>query len=130
DVAARLERELKRDYHIITAKKRLEQIARDFVQHYSTAWELGKAMFVCIDKIACARIYNLIQGYWEERIDSLEAKVPDSTGEEREKLEAQIAWMRETRMAVIVSEEQGEVDKFRKWDLDITVHRKLIKDGF
>jgi len=33
-------------------------------------------------------------------------------------------------MAVVVSEEQGEVDKFRKWDLDITPHRKLIKQGF
>ena len=42
----------------------------------------------------------------------------------------QIEWMRATRMAVVVSEEQGEVDKFRKWELDITPHRKLIKDGF
>ena len=33
-------------------------------------------------------------------------------------------------MAVVVSEEQGEVDKFRKWDLDITPHRRLIKEGF
>ena len=32
-------------------------------------------------------------------------------------------------MAVVVSEEQGEVDKFRKWDLDIIPHRKLIKEG-
>ena len=32
-------------------------------------------------------------------------------------------------MAVVVSEEQGEVDKFRKWDLDITPHRQLIKEG-
>ena len=37
--------------------------------------------------------------------------------------------MRETRAAVVVSEEQGEVDKFRKWALDITPHRKLIKEG-
>ena len=37
--------------------------------------------------------------------------------------------MRETRAAVVVSEEQGEVDKFRKWELDITPHRKLIKEG-
>ena len=41
DVEQRLERELKRDYHIITADKRLDQVARDFVQHYSTAWESG-----------------------------------------------------------------------------------------
>ena len=37
--------------------------------------------------------------------------------------------MRETRAAVVVSEEQGEVEKFRRWDLDIVPHRKLIKDG-
>jgi type I restriction enzyme R subunit len=38
--------------------------------------------------------------------------------------------MGETVMAVVVSEEQGEVDKFRKWDLDIKPHRRLMKEGF
>jgi type I restriction enzyme R subunit len=38
--------------------------------------------------------------------------------------------MKETLMAVVVSEEQGEVAKFAKWDLDIKPHRKLIKEGF
>ena len=33
-------------------------------------------------------------------------------------------------MAVVVSEEQGEVEKFRKWELDITPHRRLIKEGW
>jgi type I restriction enzyme R subunit len=37
--------------------------------------------------------------------------------------------MRETRMAVVVSEEQGEVAKFNKWDLDIIPYRKLMKEG-
>lgn len=68
DVEQRLERELKRDYHIITAGKRLDQIARDFVRHYSNAWESGKAMLVCIDKITCVRMYKLIEFYWQERI--------------------------------------------------------------
>ena len=61
DVQQRLEKELKRDYHIITAKKRLEQIARDFVTHYSKAWESGKVMLVCIDKLTCVKMHNLIQ---------------------------------------------------------------------
>jgi len=56
NVRERLEKELKRDYHVITAAKRLDQIARDFVEHYSTAWESGKAMFVCIDKVTCVRM--------------------------------------------------------------------------
>ena len=42
----------------------------------------------------------------------------------------QIQWMEATRMAVVVSEEQGEVDKFRQWKLDITPHRRLMKEGF
>lgn len=130
DVEHRLEQELKRDYHLITAGKRLDQVARDFVQHYSTAWESGKAMLVCIDKVTCVRMHRLIEFYWQERIKVLEKQL-DSIKDEQEEILArrQIDWMRETKMVVVVSEEQGEVDKFRKWDLDITPHRRLIKEG-
>jgi len=38
--------------------------------------------------------------------------------------------MKETKIAVVISEEQGEVEKFRKWGLDIWPHRKLLKEGF
>ena len=130
DVAQRLERELRRDYHVVTAGRRLDQIARDFVRHYSAAWETGKAMLVCIDKVTCVRMHALIERYWDERIAELEAereKTPDE--QEAIYLKRQIHWMRETRTAVVVSEEQGEVDKFRKWELDITPHRRLIKEG-
>ena len=133
DVQQRLERELKRDYHIITADNRLNQVARDFVQHYSTAWETGKAMLVCLDKVTCVRMYNLIIKYWDERISELETELTTAAGKQDEQeetyLQQHIHWMRETRTVVVVSEEQGEVDKFRKWDLDITPHRRLIKGG-
>ncbi|MDT8443157.1 MAG: type I restriction endonuclease subunit R [Desulfuromonadales bacterium] len=130
DVEQRLEQELKRDYHIITAGKRLDQVARDFVQHYSLGWETGKAMLVCIDKITCVRMHKLVGFYWNERIGELEAQLPQATDEQDElDLRRQIEWMRQTQMAVVVSEEQGEVEKFRKWELDITPHRRLIKEG-
>jgi type I restriction enzyme, R subunit len=130
DVSQRLERELKRDYHIITAGKRLDQVARDFVHHYSTAWETGKAMLVCIDKVTCVRMYRLIEFYWQERICEMEKELASITDEQEELFRhRQLDWMRETRMAVVVSEEQGEVDKFRKWELDITPHRRLMKEG-
>ena len=130
DVEQRLEKELKRDYHIITADKRLDQVARDFVQHYSTAWETGKAMLVCIDKVTCVRMHRLIEFYWQERIREQEKELVLITDEQEDLFHRrQVDWMRETRMAVVVSEEQGEVDKFRKWDLDITPHRRLMKEG-
>ena len=130
DVAQRLEQELKRDYHVVTAGSRLDQVARDFVRHYSNAWETGKAMLVCIDKVTCVRMHALIGRYWDERIDALNterAQTPDE--QEAIDLKRQIDWMRETRIAVVVSEEQGELDKFRRWELDITPHRRLVKEG-
>jgi len=131
DVQQRLERELKRDYHIITATSRLDQIARDFVVHYANAWETGKAMFVCLDKITCVRMHKLIDFYWQQEIKTKEKELLLATDDQdlawRER---QLTWMKETLMAVVVSEEQGEVAKFEKWDLDIKPHRKLLKTGF
>ena len=130
DVQERLEDDLKRDYHVVTAKKRLDQIARDLVAHYSTGWENGKAMLICLDKLTCVRMHGLIERYWEERIGELEKQKNQVTDEQEAiHLRRQIDWMRETITAVMVSEDQGEVEKFRQWDLDIVPHRKLIKDG-
>ena len=130
DVEQRLEKELRRDYHVVTAGRRLEQVARDFVRHYSAAWESGKAMLVCIDKVTCVRMHGLIERCWRERIDELEAEHARAPGEqEAVHLRRRIDWMRETRAAVVVSEEQGEVEKFRRWDLDVVPHRRLVKEG-
>jgi len=130
DVAEKLESELKRDYHIITAEKRLDQVARDFVQHYSTSWENGKAMLVCIDKLTCVKMYDLIDKYWNERIVELERRLYAVDDEQEVQfLRRQIAWMKETVKAVIVSEEQNEDEKFAKWGLDILKHRKVMKEG-
>ena len=60
DVEQKLQHELRRDYHIITAPDRLEAIAKDFVTHYTTAWESGKAMFIAIDKITAVKMHGMI----------------------------------------------------------------------
>ncbi|MGE4297906.1 MAG: type I restriction endonuclease subunit R [Desulfovibrionaceae bacterium] len=130
DVEQRLEKELKRDYHIITAGKRLNQIAQDLVLHYSRAWETGKVMLVCIDKVTCVRMHELILKHWNERITVLERELRTAVDEQDEIYRRlQIQWMKETVAAVVVSEEQGEVDKFSRWGLDIKPHRRLIKEG-
>ena len=85
-------------------------------------------MLVCIDKITCVRMHKLIEFYWNERINELEGKRTDDEQEEIY-LRRKVEWMRDTRIAVVVSEEQGEVAKFRKWELDIIPHRRLIKKG-
>lgn len=136
DTQQRLERDLQREYHILTAEHRLQTIARDFVDHYSTNWETGKAMFVCIDKITTVRMLNYVKQYWAEKINALAyelRKLQDdeaSDTEETDYRKKQLAWMRETLMATVISEEQNEVAKFRAWDIDIVPHRKLLREGF
>lgn len=131
DTAAKLEQALRSEYHIYTNPKRLDAIARDFVRHYSTAWQSGKAMLVCLDKLTCGRMYALIERYWAERIAELERSVARLEDEQEVQLvQRQVTWMRETRMAAIFSQEQNEVDKFRQWGLDVLPHRQLMNDGF
>lgn len=130
-VTERLEKELKREYHIITAETRLDKIAADFVEHYTTGWETGKAMLVCIDKVTCVRMHALIEKHWNARIAVLEKELASAADEqELADRQRQLEWVKTTKAAVIVSEEQGEVERFGKWGLDIKPHRALIKNGF
>ena len=124
---AKLELELAKDIHIITSEPRLDTIARDFVDHYSELWTTGKAMFVCVNKVTCVRMYNLAQKYWAEKITELETELKTVTQQEAQELERKIAWMKETEMAVIVSQEQNEIQTFKNWGLDILPHRAKME---
>lgn len=75
-------------------------------------------------------MHKLIVFYWHERINELKKELPAARDEQDEQYRRrQIEWMEQTEIAVVVSEEQGEMEKFRRWDLDITPHRRLIKEG-
>ena len=124
---AKLELELSKDIHIITSEPRLETIAKDFVEHYSELWTTGKAMFVCVNKVTCVRMYNFAQKYWTEKIAALEKELKKVTQQEAQELERKIAWMKETEMAVIVSQEQNEIQTFKNWGLDILPHRAKME---
>lgn len=131
DTSQKLEEELKREYHVVTAEKRLRQVAKDFVDHYSCQWENGKAMLVCIDKVTCVKMHEYVDEYWQLKIREFERRLR-LIEDEQELIyrQRQLDWMRETMSAVVVSEEQGEVAKFEKWGIDILPHRKLLKEGF
>ena len=126
DQREKLERDLAREYHVVTAESRLDVIARDFVEHYSGIWECGKAMFICIDKVTAARMHDLVLKYWAEKIAQEEAALASDSQQETLERRRKIAWMRETEMCVVVSQEQNEVATFAKWGIDITPHRKKM----
>lgn len=124
---AKLELELSKDIHIITAEPRLDTIAKDFVEHYSELWTTGKAMFVCVNKVTCVRMYNLAQKYWKLKIEELERNLQTASQQENQELNRKLKWMKETEMAVVVSQEQNEIKTFQNWGLDIVPHREKME---
>lgn len=123
----KLEAEFKKEIHLLTAKPRLKSIAYDFVKHYSDLWTSGKAMFVCLNKVTCVRMYNYVQEYWQEEIRNLESKIKNASQQEVQELELKLKWMKETEMAVVISQEQNEIQTFNKWNLDIKTHRTKME---
>lgn len=125
---AKLEREFAKEVHLLTAEKRLRIVAKDFVKHYSDLWTSGKAMFVCYNKVTCVRMYNYAQEYWQNEIKELEHSVSVCTSQqEMQELHRKLEWMKETEMAVVVSQEQNEIQTFQKWGLDIKTHREKME---
>ena len=127
DQQDKLEAEFAKEIHILTAAPRLEAIARDFVKHYSDLWTSGKAMFVCLNKVTCVRMYDMVQKYWAEEIAALKGRIKQATQQEAQELERKLQWMMETEMAVVISQEQNEMQTFRKWNLDIQYHREKME---
>lgn len=123
----KLEAEFAKEIHLLTAEPRLKSIARDFVGHYSDLWTSGKAMFVCLNKVTCVRMYNFVQEYWKEEIKNIKAKIKTASQQEAKELEHKLKWMQETEMAVVISQEQNEIQTFKKWDLDIKYHRAKME---
>ena len=127
DQQDKLEAEFAKEIHLLTAEPRLRSIARDFVSHYSDLWTSGKAMFVCLNKVTCVRMYNYVQEYWKDEIKKLKQQIKSASQQEAQELERKLKWMQETEMAVVISQEQNEIQTFKKWDLNIKYHRTKME---
>src|SRR3990172_7722943 len=84
----KLERELGRQYHLITRDDRLDTVAQDIVKHFLGRGFQGKAMVVCIDKATALRMYDKVRKYWPK--------------------------MEMVDMAVVVSPGQNEIEQMKK----------------
>lgn len=124
-----VEREFSREYQLITRDDRLEKIAQDLVQHFLGRGQFGKGMVVSLDKATAVRMYDKVQHYWKEAILAAEAELLVATGEARDPLLARLKFLRETDMAVVVSQAQNEIADFKDKGLDILPHRqRMVKE--
>jgi type I restriction enzyme R subunit len=122
----KLEREFAREYHLITRDDRLEAVAKDLVAHFTGRGFQGKAMVVCIDKATAIRMYDKVRKHWAAKVAALQGERVEANGNARQEIEERIARMKETDMAVVVSQGQNEIAEMSEKGLDIRPHRKRI----
>jgi type I restriction enzyme R subunit len=120
----KLEKEFSTELEVIKRDDRLDTIAKDIVEHFPSRGYLGKGMVISVDKFTSIKMYDKVQKHWKEEIKilvGLVSKAPDEFS--KKKYQKKLEYMRSVEMAVVVSEEAGEEEKFKKLGLDILVHR-------
>ena len=126
--ATLLENSSSRILEVIKREDRLDKIARDIAHHFPRRGFLGKGMVVSVDKFTAVKMYDKVQHYWKEEKKALTIErnnvVKDS--DDYNRLTAILNYMDKVEMAVIVSEEADEVQKFKAQGLDIVAHRNKM----
>ena len=122
-----VQRQFARQYHLITRDDRLEKVAADLARHFAGRGYRGKGMFVAIDKATAVRMCLKTRAAWQ-RLIAEQQELLDAAPEPaaRETLAEKLAWMRETDMAVVVSQSQGEIEELKAKGLDVVPHRRRM----
>jgi type I restriction enzyme R subunit len=140
----KLERELGRQYHLITRDDRLDTVAKDIVRHFLGRGFVGKAMVVSVDKATALRMHDKVKLHWADDLARTQkelgelAYVPVEGGMTSEQarrdvrmaeLKQRLSVLTTTDMAVIVSPGQNEIQQMQKLGLDIEPHRKRMNES-
>ncbi|WP_224798115.1 type I restriction endonuclease subunit R [Idiomarina abyssalis] len=124
----KLERRFATELQVIKRDDRLETIARDLVYHFPRRGYLGKGMLIAVDKFTAVKMYNKVQRLWKADIKALRGEIKKDGDElHKARLKKRLEWMRKVEMAVVVSAENGEEEKFDVQGLDIRPHRKRME---
>ena len=133
DQERRLERELGRQYHLITRDDRLETVAKDIVQHFLGRGFQGKAMVVSIDKATALRMHDKVRKHWqaervrvETEISRLMAYATTADPDRLRECQQRLNILTTTEMSLIVSPGQNEVEQMKALGLDIVPHRQRM----
>lgn len=117
------------EMEVIKRDDRLETIAKDIAYHFPRRGYKGKGMVISIDKFTAVKMYNKVQYHWKEEMKRIQKQIKNTQNFiEINELKEMLKYMQTVQMAVVISEEAGEEEKFKKVNLDITHHRNKIKE--
>ena len=124
---AKLESQFASELEVIKRDDRLETIAQDIVYHFPRRGYLGKGMVIAVDKFTAVKMYDKVQRLWKEEIKALRGQIRTSQSEVKTaRLKRIVDYMRKAEMAVVISSENGEEEKFDQQSLDIRPHRRRM----
>jgi type I restriction enzyme R subunit len=128
---AKLERELSRQYHILTRDDRLETVAQDIVRHFLGRGFVGKAMVVSIDKATALKMHDKVRKHWAAETERVKKELAsyDLAADTKDELLDRLQVLRTTDMALIVSPGQNEIAQMQARGLDIVPHRKRMNES-
>lgn len=131
---AKLEKKFSQEIEVIKRDDRLETIAKDLVFHFPRRGYLGKGMVISVDKFTAVKMFDKVQNHWKEELKRLHGIIKKTANEiEKARLKRIVEYMRTVKMAVVISEEAGEEEKFKEQKLNVKEHRdrinKLDKQG-
>lgn len=123
----RLENHYARELEIIKRDDRLEKIAQHIAYHFPRRGFLGKGMVISVDKFTAVKMYDKVQHYWKEEIKSYNIQIGKEADEaKRRELKRIVDYMRRLQMAVVISEEDKEEEKFNREELSVKCHRERM----
>jgi type I restriction enzyme R subunit len=127
---AKLEKKFAREMEVIKRDDRLETIARDIVAHFPRRGYLGKGIVISVDKFTAVKMFDKVQRHWKDEIKSLRGRIMKSVSDlEKLRLKKIVDYMHRVEMAVVISGEAGEEEKFKARGLDIKEHRSRLQQA-
>ncbi len=124
----RLENHYAKELEIIKRDDRLDKIAQHIAYHFPRRGFLGKGMVISVDKFTAVKMFDKVQYHWQAEIKKLHQQIAQSRDEaERKELKNIVDYMRQVQMAVVISEEDKEEEKFNLEGLSVKFHRERMK---
>jgi type I restriction enzyme, R subunit len=125
----RLENHYSKELEIIKRDDVLDAVARYIVEHFPSRGFRGKGMVIAVDKFTAVKLYDKVSRYWLEEIKTLNTVISKTENDkEKSEIKELVDYMRKVEMAVVISEEADEEEKFKKEGLSVLPHRKRMEE--
>lgn len=124
-----LENSTSRILEVLKREDRLDKVAQDIAYHFPRRGFLGKGMVVSVDKFTAVKMYEKVQHYWQQEKKAIQKERNAATDPlEKERLTNILQYMDSTEMAVVISENGDEIERFAEKNIDFEPHRKKMQE--